>query len=212
MTRFNSVAEADQVIGGFLRELPRLDPLIREIVQHNPLVMKLELSDPPLDAELDLTCTPLAVRMDSSASGAVGLAGSCSDFLRVLLGQLPVAVGINRKKLLVRGSTAKMMKVVSLFYMVPYIYPSYLESIGRADLLEPGERPPLHGERPLEGTMNKIISALAYLAGYGLGLLKRNLTPRLDILAALEAMGQGLSRAAGQPKPEPAAASGAEIK
>ena len=212
MTRFNSVAEADQVIGGFFRELPRLDPVIREIVQQSALVVKLELSDPPLDAELDLTCTPLAVRMGSAVSGTVGLAGSCSDFHRVLLGQLPVAVGINRKKLLVRGSTAKMMKVVPLFYVVPYIYPSFLEAIGRTDLFEPGERPLLHGERSREGMMNKIISALAYLAGYGLGFLKRSVAPRLDILAALEAMGQGLSRAAGQPKPAQAAASEAEIK
>jgi len=201
MTRFQSVAEADQVIGGFLRELPRLDPVIREIVQQTPLVVKLELSDPPLDAELDLTCTPLAARMGSAASGTVGLGASASDFHRVLLGRLPVAVGINRKLLLVRGSTAKMMKVVPLFYVVPYIYPSYLETIGRTDLLEPGEPPLLHGERPVEGTMNQIISALAYLAGYGLGFLKRSVAPRLDLLAALEAMGQGLSRAAGQLQP-----------
>ncbi len=203
MNPFRSVTEADQVIGGFFRELPRLDPIIREIVRHTPLVMKLELSDPPLDAELDLTATPLAVRFGSAASGSIGLAGTAADFHRVLLGRLPVAVGINQKKLLVRGSTARMMKVVPLFYIVPYIYPSFLEAIGRADLLEPGERPPLHGPRPREGTMNQIIAALAYLAGYGLGLLKRHLNPRLDLLAALEAMGRGLSRAAAPPKPTP---------
>jgi len=187
--------ELDLVIGGFLRRLPRLDPIIREITEGTPLLLKLELKDPPLAAEIDLTCTPLVIRTDSTAAGTVGMAGRSEDFQRVLLGLLPVAKGINEKKLLARGSTALLMKAVPLFYVVPYIYPSYLESIGRADLIEAGEYPPLHADQPVEGIMNQIISALAYGAGYLMGFIKKRIAPRLDILAALEAMGQGLRKA-----------------
>ena len=196
MARFATSQELDQVIGGFLRRLPRLDPILREITDHSPLLLKLELKDPPLAAEIDLTATPLVIRMETSAVGTVGMAGRADDFQRVLLGLLPVAKGINEKKLLARGSTAKLMKAVPLFYVVPYIYPSYLESIGRADLIEMGEYPPLHADQPVEGIMNQIVAAMAYGAGYLMGFIKQRIAPHLDILAALEAMGQGLRKAA----------------
>lgn len=184
----------DSAIGSFLGYLPRLDPVIKEVTGRTALVMKLELSDPALSAEIDLSETPLTVRLGSDAAGTVGMKATAADFHQVLLGRLPVAIGVNRRVLLVRGSMARLMKAVPLFYVVPYIYPQYLEKIGRSDLVTAGAIAPLHADQPVEGTMNKIVSLIAFVAGYALGVIKK-LSPGLDILAALESLGKGLVRA-----------------
>lgn len=202
MAFFKDREEVDFVIGGFLRVFPRLEPLLREAIGHSPMVLKLELSNPEFNAEIDFARKPLQLRFNTNNDGTIGMACTSDDFHRVLLGFLPVGVGINRKKLLMRHSVAKLINAVPLFYLAPSIYPFYLESIDRSDLLIAGQRPALHGQREMEDTMSKIVSALAYLAGYGLGLFKAHLAPGLDIVTALESMGNGLLKAAPQ-KPGP---------
>jgi hypothetical protein len=196
---FKNGEEVDLVIGGFLRIFPRLDPLLREITGQILLLLKLELSKPELLAEIDFTKNPLEVRFGTGTDGTVGMACTADDFHLVLLGLLPIGTGVNHARLLMRGSTARMMDVVPLFYVAPAVYPFYLESIGRADLIIEQDRPPLHGRRDPEDAMTKIVSVLAYTAGYALGLIKSNIAPRLDIVTALEAMGKGLLKS-GLPK------------
>lgn len=200
---FEDNQAVEQVIGGFLRLFPRFDPLFAELTGRTPLVLKLELSAPPLRAEIDLSASPLVVRLGSDAAGTVGLAGPADNFHLLLLGRLPPAVAINQKKLLVRGSSAQIIKAAPLLYVAPYIYPFYLASIGRPELIVPGDSPPYHAEQKSEGLMNRIINRTAYLAGYLIGWIKTRLAPDLDVLAALEAMGQGLRRAAPLRPPPP---------
>lgn len=195
MPGFKDSAEADQVIGGFLRTFPRLDPIFKEVTDRAALTLKLELTAPELTAEIVLTAAPLEVRFDSDSEGTVAMIATAENFHRLLLGLLPPGVGINQKQLLVRGPVARLMKAVPLIYLAPYIYPFYLQAIGRSDLIAAGNRPPYHADRPLEGIMNTIISPFAFLTGWVLGFIKTRLAPGLDILAALEALGQGLRRA-----------------
>jgi len=195
MAYFSSSEDVDRVIGGFLRSFPRLEPLLREAVGHQPMNLKLELSDPEFSAEIDFTKYPLELRFNTSADGSIGMACSADDFHRVLLGMLPIGIGIDRKKLLMRHSIAKLISAVPLFYLAPSIYPFFLESIGRSDLIVAGERPALHGKREMEDSMTKIVSGLAYLAGWGLGFFKAHVAPGLDIITALESMGNGLLKA-----------------
>jgi len=195
MAYFSGAEELDRVIGGFLRSFPRLEPLLREATGHQKLNLKLELKDPEFSAEIDFTKAPLEIRFNTAADGSIGMACTADDFHQVLLGMLPIGIGIDRKKLLMRHSIAKLISAVPLFYLAPSIYPFYLESIGRSDLIVAGERPALHGKREEEDGMTKIVSAMAYLVGWGLGFLKAHVAPGLDIIIALESMGNGLLKA-----------------
>ncbi len=190
----------DKVIRGFLQTLPGLEPVIREITKHEELVMKLELSEPKLNAVIDLSRKPLKIDLDSDAFGHIGMAGSGQTFHEFLLGRQSMATAINHRKLVVRGPTSKLMKITPMFFVVPYIYPFYLQSIGRSDLIGEGRIATLHLALPLEGNMNKIVSAMSYAAGYALGIIKTKLTPDLNIIAALESLGKGLDQAAGNRK------------
>ncbi len=195
MTCFKDSREVEQVIGGFLQAFPRLEPLLREVISHKRMILKLELSDPDLNAEIDFTKSPLEVRLNATGDGTVAMTISSDHFHQLLLGLLPIGVGVNHRKLILRGSTANYALALPLFYVAPSIYPFYLEAIGRSDLVAPGDRPLLHGEKISEDTMTRIVSALAFLVGFSLGFLKKHLAKKLDIIAALEAMGKGLSRA-----------------
>lgn len=204
MGYFAGAEEVNKVIGGFLKIFPSLDPILKELSGHASMLLKLELTDPELSAEIDLSRSPLEVRIGSDADGIIGMSCPADNFHRLLLGLLPMAIGINRKKILVRGSIGKLMKAVPMFYVAPAIYPFYLESIGRPDLIVDGERLPLHGYIAREDIMSKFISALAYVIGYALGFIKKHLAPNLDILTALESLGRGLLKATGKnPNPAP---------
>jgi hypothetical protein len=198
MAYFKSREEVDLVIGGFLKKFQGLEPILREAVGHNEMNLKLELSDPELGVEIDFSKHPIELRFNTASDGSIGLACSADDFHLVLLGMLPIGVGINRKRLIMRHSVAKLINAVPLFYLAPGIYPFYLESIGRADLIVKGDRHALHGKREEEDAMTKVISAFAYLAGWALGFLKAHVAPGLDIVASLESMGNGLLKATGK--------------
>jgi hypothetical protein len=202
MAYFSSTEEIDRVIGGFLQKFPRLEPLLREATGYRQMTLKLELKDPEFNAEIDFTRSPLEIRFNTNADGSIGMACTADDFHRVLLGMLPIGIGIDRKRLLMRHSVAKLISAVPLFYLAPAIYPFYLESINRPDLIISGERPALHGKREMEESMTKIVSGLAYLVGYGLGFFRAHIAPGLDIVAALESLGNGLLKATPQKGPK----------
>ena len=201
MSLFASEAEARQVIGGFLERFPGLDPVLREVTGHVPLVLKLELHSPKLIAEIDLTKRPLQIAYDTTSQGTVAMEGPAGNFHRLLLGLDPLGVCIDHKKLLVRGSTAKLIKAVPLFYVAPALYPFHLDAIGRKDLILAGERPALHGPFEMEDKMNLIVTKLSYVVGYALGMIKTKLSPGLDIFAALESLGKGLAGSGATPAP-----------
>ena len=198
MTCFRNAQEVRTVIGGFLERFPALDPILRQALRGERMVMKVELTDPEFRAEIDSTCDPLAVRLDSTTDGTIGMSGPADHFHLLLLGRLSMAVAINHKKLLVRGSTAKLMNSAPLFYLAPYLYPFYLASLGRSDLIANGPRPVLHLAPIKEDPMTWIVNRLAWLSGYALGLVKKHLAPTLDVVTTLESLGQGMERAAGK--------------
>jgi len=201
MSKFADEKEIRQVLGGFFERFSGLDPIIREAVGRQPLVLKLELVDPALSVRIDITRSPLLVSFDSDDLGTVGMSAKADEFHDLLLGSYSLAEGINNKRLVVRGATAKLMKAVPLFFLAPHLYPFYLESIGRSDLLGRGKLPLLHGERAMEDIMTKLMSIIAYPVGLVLGLVKR-VAPGLDVVAVLESMGSGLRAGAGEQTPE----------
>ena len=198
MPYFANKEEVARVIGGFLEKFPDLDPLLKELSGHTPMLLKLELADPEFMAVIDLKRSPMEIQIGADSDGEVGMSGSADKFHELLLGMFPVAVGINRKTLVVRGSTSKLMQALNMFYVAPAIYPFYLESIGRDDLIKTGNGQPLHADLNVEDKMTKIISKLAWLIGYILGAIKKSIAPNLNILAILESMGQGLLKTAGK--------------
>lgn len=198
MVYFSNSKELEFVIGGFLKLFPRFEPLMRELINKKEMILKLELKEPEFSAEVDFKKYPLEIRLNTNADGTIGMTSYADDFHRLLLGMFSIGVGVNQKKLLLRGSVADMMDAIPLFYVAPSIYPFYLESINRPDLIIQGERPPLHAEKETEDIMTKIVSGLAYLVGYGLGFIKRYFAKKLDIIVALESMGKGLLKATSQ--------------
>jgi len=203
MGYFKDANELDEIVGGFLRKFPKIDPVLKSASDYTPMMLKLELTEPELTAEIDLVPSPLEIRFGSNAFGTIGMSGPADNFHELLQGYLSMAIAINEKRLMVRGSMAKLMKAVPLFYISPAIYPFYLESIGRSDLLLKGSRPLLHTAIPREDKMTKIIAVLAYLVGYALGFVKARIAPKLDIVDTLESMGKGLLKGSGKAPAEP---------
>ncbi|MBI5481931.1 MAG: SCP2 sterol-binding domain-containing protein [Deltaproteobacteria bacterium] len=193
MSTFPDAAAARAVLGGFLLRLPPLDPLVRTLVGDEPMVLKLELREPALTVAVDLGARPLAVRFDTAEAGAVALSATADDFHALLGGAMTVGAAITRKRVLVRGSAARLMRVMPFFFLAPYLYPQHLAAVGRADLLPAAAAPPT--TVTTEEPVNALVSRLAYAAGFALGLVKTRLARDLDVLAALAALGRGLERA-----------------
>jgi len=191
VTLFADASAARAVVGGFLERLPSLDPLVRELVGDEPMVLKLELREPPLTVALDLGARPLAVRFDTAEAGTVALCAKVDDLHALLAGAISVGGAITRKRVVVRGSAARLMRVMPFFFLAPYLYPQHLAALGRDDLLPAA---PV-GAATTEAPMNSLVSRLAYAAGFALGLLQTRLVRDLDVLGALAALGRGLERA-----------------
>jgi hypothetical protein len=203
--RFADAAEARAVLGSFLERLPALDPLVRELIGRGGEVgvLKLEVRDPAFSAVVDLGAHPLVVRFDTGEAGAVALVATAADLHAVLCGTVTVGAAITRKRVLVRGSAARLMRAMPIFLLAPYLYPQHLAALGRTDLLPPAA-PPCASTTPaaappaattMEAPVNALVSRLAYVAGLALGLLKTRLVRDLDLLGALAALGRGLERA-----------------
>lgn len=188
---------ARAVLGGFFERLPALDPLVRQLVGDDPVVLKVELREPALRIAVDLGAHPLAIRFDTAEAGTVALAATAADFNAVLGGALTMGAAITRKRVVVRGSAARLMRVMPLFFVAPHLYAQHLAALGRDDLAPPALAPSTAAAP--EEPMNALVSRLAYAAGFALGLLKTRLVRDLDVLGALEALGRGLQRARGAP-------------
>ncbi len=184
-------AAAREVLGGFFERLPALDPLVRTLIGDDPVTLKVELRDPALRVALDLGAHPLAIRFDTAEAGTVGLAATADDFHALLGGALGMGAAITRKRVVVRGSTARLMRVMPLFFVAPYLYHQHLAALGRDDLAPRAVAPPAASP---EEPMNTLVSRLAWAAGYALGLLQTRVRD-LDLLGALAALGRGLERA-----------------
>jgi len=200
MASFANGKELDLVVGGFMRSLTRMDPIIREVTGHFPLKMKIELWEPELIIGMDLDANPMKITSGKDVAGEAAMSGPADVFHDLLLGMVPLGAAVNRKMILLRGPMSHLTAGAPMFFVSPYIYPFYLESIGRADLVAPGTIPLLHGENSKEGVMNTIVSKVAYISGMGLGFLKSKIAKDLDILAALEQMGKGLAKTSGNPE------------
>ena len=199
MSTFPDAAAARAVLGGFLQRLPALDPLVRLMVGDEPLVLKLEVRDPALAVAIDLGAHPLAVRLDATEAGTVALGATADDLHAILGGALTMGAAITRKRVVVRGSAARLMRVMPLLLFAPHLYPQHLAALGRVDLV-PAATAPAAASTPAtaltsEEPVNALVSRLAYAAGLALGLLQTRLVRDLDILGALEALGRGLQRA-----------------
>jgi hypothetical protein len=204
VTRFADAAEARAVLGGFFARLPAVDPLVRALLGDTPLTLRVEARAPRLALVVDLGPRPLAVRFDAPDPGTVALTARADDLHDLLTGALPVGAGLTRKRLLARGSAARLMGVMPLLFLAPPLYREHLAALGRRDLLPPAAPPHRGAAVPApEDPMNALVARLAWLAGYALGFARTRLGREVDLLGALEALGRGLDRAAAAP---PAAA------
>jgi hypothetical protein len=185
-------AAARAVLVGFLERLPELDPLVRQLVGDEPMVLKLELREPLLTVALDLGAHPLAVRVGTAEAGTVALCATADDLHALLAGAITVGAAITRKRVVARGSAARLMRVMPFFFLAPDLYPQHLVALGRDDLLPMAA--PATAATP-EEPVNSLVSRLAYAAGFALGLVKTRLVRDLDVLGALAALGRGLERA-----------------
>ena len=197
MSLFADAAAARAVLGGFFERLPALDPLVRTLVGDDPVVLKVELRDPVLRVAVDLGAHPLAIRFDGAEAGTVAIAATADDFHALLGGALGMGAAITRKRVVARGSAARLMRVMPLFFVAPFLYSQHLAALGRDDLAPqaPAPSPAVASEEPV----NALVSRLAWAAGFALGLLKTRLVRDLDVLGALAALGRGLERARAAP-------------
>ncbi len=197
MSVFVDAGEARDVLGGFFERLPAVDPIVRALIGDDPVVLTIELREPALRVAIDLGARPLAIRFETAEAGTVALAATADDLHAVLGGALGMGAAITRKRVVVHGSTARLMRVMPLFFVAPHLYRQHLAALGRADLAPRAAAPPTDTS---EEPVNALIGRLAYAAGFALGLLKTRLVRDLDVLGALAALGRGLERARPAPK------------
>lgn len=211
-----------EVVKGFFSRLPAIDPLIKELVEHDDSLLKIELQNPRLDIGLDFAKTPLEVNLKSDAFGTIGMGADATVFHELLLGHLGIARALSHRKLIIRGALSRLMKITALMALTPYIYPLYLRSMGREDLIVDSDecvsRIALNPGGWTGTIMLKLMAAAGYLigirnakgesqldffkllekwGGFLIGLtriIRRFGAPKLNLLMVLTALGRGINR------------------
>jgi hypothetical protein len=186
MSDTKNKTDLEDVLEGFFLRLPTIDPLIKELLENDDSVLKLELVNPRFDIALDFAKTPLEVRPNSDAFGTIGIGAEADVFHELLLGRLEIAKALSHRKLIIRGALSRLMKTTALLLLTPYVYPLYLKSAGREDLIsDSGERvrqPPIDPG----GWIGKLTLKIMVSVGYLIGVRGASGQSQLDVFKLLE--------------------------
>lgn len=186
MSKTQTSTDLEEVINGFFSRMPAIDPLIKELLEYDDSLLKIELRNPRFDIAVDFSKTPLEVYPNSDAFGTIGMGAEIEVFHELLLGHLGIARALSHRKLMIRGALSRLMKTTALILLAPYVYPLYLKFAGREDLVvDPVER--ITQIRFDPGSwVGRLTLKIMTLVGYLIGVYTAKGRSRMDVFKLLE--------------------------
>ena len=195
----------------FLGTLPKYDQLLRELTGDARITVGYIIADPDEAVILDFTGPVMTVRREEGMPRCtVILKARAADLHLVLLGELPFSRALYDKRVLVRGSSAKLAQFFPLLKMSPILYQDFysfhMRAQGRreddmsrirnwADRLGDAlslERRPRAGQAVIDGARKA-----GYWMGYAMGFAKSHVLRDLKLEDLMGAMSSGLSAGKG---------------
>lgn len=132
---FSDTGEVVEIIGGFLRLLAKT-PAVADKLLQSKLVFRLVYEDPAAVIVVDCSGEKGEIRPGDEESEATITLTMSSDLAhRFWLGQVNLTMAITRGKIKAKGPVPKLFKLLPVLKPAYAMYPGYLESTGRADLV-----------------------------------------------------------------------------
>jgi hypothetical protein len=189
MSDSRNATDLAEVIKDFFSRLSAIDPLIKELLEYDDSLLKVELRNPRLDIALDFAKTPLEVHPNSDAFGTIGMGAEVGVFHELLLGHLGIARALSHRKLIIRGALSRLMKITTLMALTPDVYPLYLRSVGREDLITESDECVTQVTFDTSGWIGKLTLKLMVSVGYLIGMRNANGQSPMDVFELLEKWG-----------------------
>lgn len=184
------------LIASFFQRLGGVERVARAIVKDSRTAVLITLrGEPERRVLLDFSKVPMRVVVDGEGhegrGAGLGVTVDAEVMHRILLGRTTAGRAFGRRQLLVRGSAALLARFSGLFGFAPVLYK---EVAMKAPKLE-GAPIPLQTLNPVEKALARSLDVAAWSLGYGLGILRYRLFPKMSLFAVLEAMSRGLAAA-----------------
>jgi hypothetical protein len=184
------------LIASFFQRLGGIERVARAIVKDSRTAVLITLrGEPERRVLLDFSRVPMRVVVDGEAhegrGARLGVTVDADVLHRILLGRMTAGQAFGRRQLLVRGSAALLARFSGLFGFAPVLYKEF--AMKAADLQ--GAPIPLQTLNPVEKALARSLDVAAWSLGYGLGLLRYRLFPKMSLFDVLEAMSRGLAAA-----------------
>ncbi len=206
--------ETTEILASFLKRLEGLEEIVRIVMSHYPMsVLFTFRGTPEKKVLMDFSKSPARVSVDNGASGANVSAAIQGDIMHdVFLDRKKPGVAVARRELLLKGPVMDFAKIIPLFDIAPVLYREHLSDIGYGgfarqagkslskeeimnDPVFKGDPIPLVQLSALEKFGTQVINALAYGAGYAVGLLRYRLFKKLSLFGVIREMSRGLDAA-----------------
>ena len=173
-----------ETIAAFFPRLERIGGLVGALTDYSPLQVVIELRNTPTRILLDMSADPLRVSTGGTGlEGDVGLAGSPDDLHETFTGAIGVMQGVAERRLLLRGSMAKLVLLFPVVAQIPVMYGEHLEA------RDESRRKPAPLARLFAAAFNLLAAGFVFLVGRLLRGVDRG-----QVLQVLEAMSRGAAR------------------
>lgn len=135
MAHFKDSAELKEVLGGFFGVIAE-DPGIGKSLLGSKLVIRFNYDEPKLSITAD--CRGDRVHLlfdDTSLAPEVDMSMKADIAHLFWFGKLNLLTALTRKQMVAKGPIPKVLKLLPAIKPAYTLYPNYLRSIGKADLV-----------------------------------------------------------------------------
>jgi hypothetical protein len=206
--------ETTDIVSSFFTRLECIEEIVRVFMGHARLSTLLTFRGTPEKRVLmDFARSPARVSVVNGSKPANVLVTVKGEVMHeILLGRMPPGVALGRRELLLKGKVSDLARIIPLFDIAPVLYREHLSDVGHPEGARRAGTP-----AAVEGTMSDqivsgapiglvelsggerlaatVMSKLAYLMGYAVGLLRYRLFKKLNLFEVLSAMARGLAAA-----------------
>ena len=123
-------AEAEKLLNTMFDQIAESDPDGMDPLTDKHMVIRFRLSEPDLDMWVDGRQKPVRTAFEALDTKPTLTADLTVDTLHeLLLGTLPLGKGLSSRRLKVKGSKLKALKLESLLHACQAVYPGLVEAM-----------------------------------------------------------------------------------
>ena len=202
--------ETTEILASFFKRLGGLEEIVRIVMSRYPTsVLFTFRGTTEKKVLMDFGKSPARVSIDNGAAGGNVSATIEGDIMHeVFLDRKKPGVAVARRELLLKGPVMDFAKIIPLFDIAPVLYREHLADIGygsfarqagkalskeeiMSDQVFKGDPIPLVELSGIEKFGTQVINALAFGAGYAVGLLRYRLFKKLRLFGVSTEMSRG---------------------